>query len=266
MAVQSGASTMADSRTSSIYAESATITTSTTFKSGAMGPDVAFGLRVWHNMTVGAGFSQTKRTADGSIGGSVPSPIFFNRPRTLAGTETALGALPGGATNILVRALDLPLDPVEAAAMLHDLADLWRKNLDRPLGVACKTALALLREGGEGLRWEPMFFDWFGGEASPEYLDYKAALSKREMDRWMGGSHLLQSLPASTATWVTSSRTCTHIRYRPTAFPWRSLPRRRSIRSASAAIRGRARRRRRSSVPRARPAPTRFTTPFHTSR
>ena len=43
---------------------------------------------------------------------------------------------------------------------------------------------------------------WFGGEASPEYLDYKAALSKREMDRWMGGSHLLQSLPASTATWV----------------------------------------------------------------
>jgi len=28
------------------------------------------------------------------------------------------------------------------------------------------TALALLREGGEGLRWEPMFFDWFGGFAS----------------------------------------------------------------------------------------------------
>ncbi len=28
------------------------------------------------------------------------------------------------------------------------------------------TALALLREGGEGLRWEPLFFDWFGGFAS----------------------------------------------------------------------------------------------------
>ncbi len=36
----------------------------------------------------------------------------------LAGTETALGALPGGATNILVRALDLPLDPVEATGIL----------------------------------------------------------------------------------------------------------------------------------------------------
>ncbi len=36
----------------------------------------------------------------------------------LAGTETALGVLPGGATNILVRALDLPLDPVEATGVL----------------------------------------------------------------------------------------------------------------------------------------------------
>jgi diacylglycerol kinase family enzyme len=37
---------------------------------------------------------------------------------SLAGTDTALGALPGGATNILVRALDLPLDPVEATGVL----------------------------------------------------------------------------------------------------------------------------------------------------
>src|SRR5918992_1496415 len=36
----------------------------------------------------------------------------------LAGTETALAPLPGGATNILVRALGLPLDPVEATGVL----------------------------------------------------------------------------------------------------------------------------------------------------
>ncbi|SFD20683.1 exodeoxyribonuclease V subunit gamma [Massilia yuzhufengensis] len=40
-----------------------------------------------------------------------------------------------------------PLDPVEAAATLHELAALWRSNLDRPLAVACKTALALLQDG-----------------------------------------------------------------------------------------------------------------------
>ncbi len=36
----------------------------------------------------------------------------------LAGTETAIAALPGGATNIFVRALGIPLDPVEATGTL----------------------------------------------------------------------------------------------------------------------------------------------------
>jgi diacylglycerol kinase family enzyme len=36
----------------------------------------------------------------------------------LAGTDTALGVLPGGATNVLVRALGLPTDPVECTGVL----------------------------------------------------------------------------------------------------------------------------------------------------
>jgi diacylglycerol kinase family enzyme len=36
----------------------------------------------------------------------------------LAGSDTAIAALPGGATNIFVRALGLPLDPVEATGTL----------------------------------------------------------------------------------------------------------------------------------------------------
>ena len=36
----------------------------------------------------------------------------------LAGTQTALGVLPGGATNVLVRALGLPTDPVECTGVL----------------------------------------------------------------------------------------------------------------------------------------------------
>ena len=36
----------------------------------------------------------------------------------LAGTDVALAVLPGGATNVLVRALGLPTDPVECTGML----------------------------------------------------------------------------------------------------------------------------------------------------
>jgi diacylglycerol kinase family enzyme len=55
----------------------------------------------------------------------------------LAGTETALGVLPGGATNILVRALDLPIDPVEATGVLIGKAlddDAFKLHLGRADG------------------------------------------------------------------------------------------------------------------------------------
>jgi diacylglycerol kinase family enzyme len=55
----------------------------------------------------------------------------------LAGTETALAPLPGGATNILVRALGLPLDPVEATGTLISKAlddEAFKLNLGRADG------------------------------------------------------------------------------------------------------------------------------------
>ena len=55
----------------------------------------------------------------------------------LAGSETALAPLPGGATNILVRALGLPLDPVEATGTLISKAlddEAFKLNLGRADG------------------------------------------------------------------------------------------------------------------------------------
>ena len=55
----------------------------------------------------------------------------------LAGTETALGVLPGGATNVLVRALGLPTDPVECTGVLIGKAlddEAFKLNLGRADG------------------------------------------------------------------------------------------------------------------------------------
>jgi diacylglycerol kinase family enzyme len=55
----------------------------------------------------------------------------------LAGTQTALGIIPGGATNTLARALDLPTDPVEATGILITKAlddEAFRLNLGRADG------------------------------------------------------------------------------------------------------------------------------------
>src|SRR5438034_10113310 len=59
----------------------------------------------------------------------------------LAGTETALGVLPGGATNVLVRALGLPTDPVECTGLLvaKALDDVsTKRSEERRVGKECR--------------------------------------------------------------------------------------------------------------------------------
>src|SRR6188474_2186169 len=55
--VESGSSAMTDSRTSIIYDETATVTSSSTFSSGSLF-DVGVGIRIFKNLTVGFAYHQ----------------------------------------------------------------------------------------------------------------------------------------------------------------------------------------------------------------
>jgi hypothetical protein len=87
--VESGSSSMTDSRTTSIYEETATITSASTFTSGSLF-DVGVGVRVYRNLTVGVAYHQEQNDTEGQLTGSIPSPVFFNRPRTLTESITGL--------------------------------------------------------------------------------------------------------------------------------------------------------------------------------
>jgi hypothetical protein len=80
--VESGSSAMSDSRTGTVYEESATVTSSSTFSSGSLF-DVGVGLRVFRNFTAGVSYHQEQNDTEGRLTGSIPSPVVFNRPRTL---------------------------------------------------------------------------------------------------------------------------------------------------------------------------------------
>lgn len=80
--VESGSSAMSDTRISSIYEETATVTSTSDWTSGAI-YDFGVGIRIWKNLTIGGAYHQEKNDTEGSLSGPVPSPVFFNRPRTL---------------------------------------------------------------------------------------------------------------------------------------------------------------------------------------
>ena len=63
--VESGSSAMTDTRTATIYEETATITSSSTFTSGSLF-DVGFGIRVWRNLTVGVAYHQEQNDTEGA--------------------------------------------------------------------------------------------------------------------------------------------------------------------------------------------------------
>jgi hypothetical protein len=80
--VESGSSSIAETANIVVYEEAGTVTTTTNWSSGSL-LDVGFGLRLFRNFTAGVGYHQEANDTDSVITGSIPSPIFFNRPRQL---------------------------------------------------------------------------------------------------------------------------------------------------------------------------------------
>jgi diacylglycerol kinase family enzyme len=66
----------------------------------------------------------------------------------LAGTQTALGVLPGGSTNVFARTIGLANDPIEATGEL--LAALSRPGALRPVGMGCVNGRYFLFHVGVG--------------------------------------------------------------------------------------------------------------------
>lgn len=85
--VESGSSSLTDTQNLVIYEEAGTLTSSTKWTSGSLF-DAGFGVRVWRNMTVGLAYHMEENDTEGEITGSIPSPIFFNRPRQLSQAVT----------------------------------------------------------------------------------------------------------------------------------------------------------------------------------
>lgn len=62
-----------------LYDETTTVTVSQRIRNGAVF-DVGGGVRIGHNLTAGAGYSQFGRAGTGVISASIPSPRFYNSP------------------------------------------------------------------------------------------------------------------------------------------------------------------------------------------
>jgi hypothetical protein len=87
--VESGDSTLTDTRSLTIYEETGSVSTTSTFTSGSLF-DVGIGFRLWKNLSVGTSYHQEQNDADAAISGTAPHPIFFNTPRSFTATATAM--------------------------------------------------------------------------------------------------------------------------------------------------------------------------------
>lgn len=66
-----------------IYDETGGLTTNADFKADTL-IDFSVGVRTWRNLGVAVGYSVRSGTGEGRIEGSIPHPIFYDRPRAFS--------------------------------------------------------------------------------------------------------------------------------------------------------------------------------------
>lgn len=80
---QSGARAFAESLSETVYGETATYGASHA-SGGGSGLDIGGGVRVWGNLAAGVTITSFSNPSAATVSGTVPHPLFFNRPRTVA--------------------------------------------------------------------------------------------------------------------------------------------------------------------------------------
>lgn len=80
---QAGSHDLSESGSFGLYDETATFSLSNKVKGGAMF-DIGGAYKVWrNNLLAGVTFSRVSSKSDGEVKGSIPDPVFFDRPRAV---------------------------------------------------------------------------------------------------------------------------------------------------------------------------------------
>jgi Outer membrane protein beta-barrel domain len=83
--VQAGSHSLNTDTTFELYDEQATISSQQDVAGGAFF-DIGAGYRAWRNLTLGVTYSRLRSDSDVSITGSIPDPVFTDRPRPVSGS------------------------------------------------------------------------------------------------------------------------------------------------------------------------------------
>jgi Outer membrane protein beta-barrel domain len=83
---QAGSHDLSESGSFPLYDETATFSSTNKVKGGGMF-DIGGAYKVWkNNLLVGLSYSHVASKSDGSVTGSIPDPVFFDRPRAVSKT------------------------------------------------------------------------------------------------------------------------------------------------------------------------------------